>query len=570
MNCIAGDVASLPLFHYKRLEGGGKERLTGSRLYRVLHDEFNPEMSAMIGRETMQAHVLTWGNAYAEIQRNEAGQVVALWPIEPNRVQPYRETPTSPLRYRVTGSNGRQVAMAAEDVFHLKGLGYDGLQGYSVIAKARESIGAGLAAQQFTSDFYGNGVAHSGYFQHPKTLGETAHTRLKESIQNTKRGGFRILEEGMTFAPGSMPLKDAEFLGTRKFDVTEVARWYNIPPHKLADLERATFSNIEHQAIDYVVSCLRRWLVRWEQEILRTLIPPLERRQQFAEHLVDGLLRGDVGSRYAAYAIGRQWGWLSANGIRELENMNPIGEEGDVFLVPTNMAPADRVDEVIDAQVRPDPAPAAPAPAADDARVQAIVDDLRAEVVRRAEAIEAAARDLPAAIVAGLPAAPEPAAPLDLTGLVAALRVEPAPPVDLAPVLARVDALEARLTAQLATTEAFRAWQDATLGLIAGKLVRREVAHVKKRAADPERAAERLTAFYGRFVDDAAAELRPWVLRLQADPARVAAGLAGWARDAQAECMGALEAGQLGDLVRRWEIDREAALTRALVEAVHA
>jgi HK97 family phage portal protein len=539
VQCIAGDVASLPFFHYRRRADGGKERYTDSKLYRVLHDEMNPEMSAMIGRETMTAHVLLWGNAYAEIVRNDLGQVTGLYPIEPTRVMPERSE-AGAIVYRVLKGDGTEVRVAAERILHLVGLGFNGLMGYSPIAMMRESLGAGLAAERLGGQVMARGAKYSGFFEHPRTLGATAHANLKQSMATDLPGTYRILEEGMTYKAGSMPLRDAQFIELKKFSVTDVARIFGIPPHKLGDLERATFSNIEESNLDYVISTLRRWLVRWEQECNRKLIAPLEKKLQFTEHLVDGLLRGNIQSRYSAYSQGINNGFLSPNDIRGFENLDPIAG-GDTYLVQGAMVPLARLDDLVDAQVRPPPAPAPPEPDEDEeadeddaeadedeeARmvrvVGTIVEDLRAEVVRRTEALAT----LPAAVVAALPPAPDPG-----------------PAVD---------------------------WREATFALVAGKLVRRELAQLRKREADPTAAAARLEAFYRRFIGDALAELRPWLGRLP-EPERAEAAaahvIAVWADEAMQTCVAALQRGGLGEVIRRWAIDREAGLTRALMEAI--
>jgi HK97 family phage portal protein len=538
VQCIAGDVASLPFFHYRRRADGGKERYTDSKLYKVLHDEMNPEMSAMIGRETMTAHVLLWGNAYAEIIRNDLGQVTGLYPIEPTRVMPERSE-AGAIVYRVLKGDGTEVRVAAERILHLVGLGFNGLMGYSPIAMMRESLGAGLAAERLGGQVMQRGAKYSGFFEHPRTLGATAHANLKQSMATDLPGTYRILEEGMTYKPGSMPLRDAQFVELKKFSVTDVARIFGIPPHKLGDLERATFSNIEESNLDYVISTLRRWLVRWEQECNRKLIAPLEKKLQFTEHLVDGLLRGNIQSRYTAYSQGINNGFLSSNDIRRFENLDPI-DGGDTYLVQGAMVPLARLNDLVDAQVRPPPVPVSPEPApdeddeaddeaeAEDARmarvVGKVVDDLRAEFVRRTAPLET----LPAAVVAALPPAPE----------------TPSSAVD---------------------------WRQATFALVAGKLVRRELAQLRKREADPTAAAARLEAFYRRFVGDALAELRPWLGRLP-EPERAEAAaahiIAVWADEAMQTCVVALQTGGLGDVIRRWEIDREAGLTRALMEAI--
>ena len=357
---ISRDVASLPLFHYKRLKPFGKQKYTDSWIYGLLHDEFNPEMSSMTAREIMQAHVLTWGNAYAEIERDSANRPVALWPLTPDRVAPYRDA-RGALRYRVTGIDGPSVTLPAADVLHIHGLGYDGLVGYSLIAKARDSIGLGIATERFGATFFGNGATFGGVISYPGARPtELSEKSYREQLEGKHQGVARAhkllaLYNGASYTRIGIPPDDAQFLETRKFQIEEQARWLNLPPHKIGALDRATFSNIEQQSIDYVISCLRGWLVRWEQELNRKLISPLEQQQQFCEHVMDALLRGDTESRYRAYAIGRQWGWLCADDIRDWENLSPLPNgQGQVFLVPANMWPADKIP---DPTAKPEAAP---------------------------------------------------------------------------------------------------------------------------------------------------------------------------------------------------------------------
>jgi HK97 family phage portal protein len=360
---ISSTVASLPLKFYKRLPDGGKEAYVSHRLYELLHDNPNPEMTSFIFREMLQAHVLTWGNAYAEIERDGASRPVALWPIPPDRCDPVRDE-AGRLAYRVRGVGGfRDVVIPAMDMLHVPGLGFDGMEGYSVIEKARESFGLGLAAERFGATFFGNGSTFGGFLSHPARLSPEARQNLQESLKKhegpSKAHRILLLQEGMTYLERKgIPPNDAQFLQTREFQIQEVARWFRISPYKLGDLSRATFSNIEHQAIEYYTDTIRPWLVRWEQEINRKLVSPLERRQQFAAFVIEGALRGDVHSRYSAYAVGRQWGWLSADDVRELENMNPLPRgQGRIYLLPQNMVPADRIGEIIDKQVEPTPSP---------------------------------------------------------------------------------------------------------------------------------------------------------------------------------------------------------------------
>lgn len=348
---IAEDVGSLPLITYERLADDGKSRARNHSLYGLLHDAPNDVMSAITFRSTLQAHALTWPAGYAYVVR-EHGEVTELWPLRPDRIHPdTRTVPGQPgkvlLSYKYLDPvNNIQARLLPDEVFAVGGLGFDGISGYSIISLARQSIALGLAAERYGASVFGNGSKPGGVLKHPKTLSEGAQNRLRANWENLHRGLDRaqrvaILEEGLDYEAVGIPPNDAQFLETRRFQVSDQARWLRLPPHKIADLERATFSNIEEQALDYVTGSLRIWLVRWEQSIKLRLFTMQERARFFAEHLVDGLLRGDIKTRYEAYAIGRQWGWLSADDIRALENLNPLPDgRGSIYLVPLNMVPA--------------------------------------------------------------------------------------------------------------------------------------------------------------------------------------------------------------------------------------
>ena len=353
---LSETVASLPLHVYRRLPDGGKERATTHPLYTVLHDIGNPEMTSFTVRETIQAYVSTWGNGCAEIEFNNAGFPVALWPMRPDRVDIEREKAlgdagdrrSGGLVYRYTFSNGEQVTLPASNVLHISGLGFDGIKGYSPIKMAREAIGLGLATEEFGARFFGDGTHPGVVVEHPGALSDSAHKHLKSQLSEKHAGlgkshRMMLLEEGMKLQSIGIPPEDAQFLETRKYQVAEIARIYRVPLHMLADLERATFSNIEHQSIEFVVHTIRPWLVRWEQSMCMKLLTPNERKKYFIEHLVDALLRGDIKARYESYAIGRQWGWLSADDVRRIENMNPLPEgQGERYLTPLNMVPANQ------------------------------------------------------------------------------------------------------------------------------------------------------------------------------------------------------------------------------------
>ncbi len=329
---LSETVASLPLHVYRRM-AKGKERAPEHTLYGILHDAPNPDMSSFTFREALMANALLWGNAYARIERAR-GKVTALVPLMPDRVQPERDQ-AGKLRYRLDGGD---TFLSPANVLHVPGLGFDGAAGYPPIRAARQAVGLALAAQEFGARFFGNGSRPGGVIESPKQLDDTAVERLRAAWQALHGGPANahkvaVLEDGVTFKPIAVNPDEAQFLETRQFQVAEVCRVFRVPPHLIADLSRSTYSNIEHQSLEFVVHSVRPWLVRWEAELNRKLFAGTE---YFAEFLVDGLLRGDVRARYQAYAIGRQNGWLSANDIREMENLNPI-EGGDEYLTPANL-----------------------------------------------------------------------------------------------------------------------------------------------------------------------------------------------------------------------------------------
>lgn len=337
VRCIAEDVSKLPLITYRRMDRG-KERVRDHPAYRVLHDQANEDMSAMEFRQLLQYWASSWGNGYAEISPNARGGA-ALYPIHPDRVQIKRKPGTNTRTYYVHNNDGSWGEIPAARMLHIRGIG-DEEGGYSVCKTAAESLGLSIAAQTFGASFFGNGSTLSGVLTHPNTIGEEALKSLRAQWTETYGGPYNsskpaILEEGMKFERIGIPPEEAQFLETRQFQVEEVCRWFRMPPHKIQHLLRATFSNIEHQSIEYVTDTLQPWLTRWEQEIKRKLFVGEE--DIFAEHLTLGLLRGDNAGRVAFYNGMFMIGALSQNDIREAENMNGIGDEGDTYYVPLNM-----------------------------------------------------------------------------------------------------------------------------------------------------------------------------------------------------------------------------------------
>jgi len=340
IRAVSEDVGKLPLILYRRLERG-KSRATKHPVYRLIHDEPNREMSSMTLRETLTLHAIGWGGGFAEIVRSN-GRPVALWPLDPKRVRIDRDS-TKQVIYRVQPAEGGEVVLPARDVLHIHGLGFDGLTGYSVAKLARESIGLGLALEKSGAALFGNGSLPGGVLEHPgpKGLSANAMANMREGWEKIHKGTEKshriaILQEGTKYQSIAVPNKDAQWIEARKFMVCELARWLRIPPHKLGDLERATFSNIEQQSIEYVTDCLMPWLKRWEHEIARKLLP--KNGSLFAEHLVDGLLRGDTPGRFSAYQVAINSGWMSRNEARALENLNPL-DGLDEMLKPMNLGP---------------------------------------------------------------------------------------------------------------------------------------------------------------------------------------------------------------------------------------
>ena len=339
---IAETIASLPLNVFEATDKGGVKALEHP-LQRLLHDEPNPEMTSFIWRETMLSHLLLWGNSYCQILRTGRNGIVGLYPLLPDHMAVDRDT-KGKLTYTYTTSEGRMEQLNPEDVLHIPGLGFDGVMGYSPIALEKAAIGLGIAAEEYGSKFFQNGARPSGILTHPNTVKDPAALRASWNAAYGGSGNasrVAVLEEGMTFVPLSMPNNEAQFLETRKFQVTEICRIFRVPPHMIGDLERATFSNIESQNISFAVHTIRPWLVRIEQAINKTLIPENEKDRYYAQFNIDGLMRGDYKSRMEGYAIARQNGWMSANDIRALENLNPISEEegGNAYLVNGNMIP---------------------------------------------------------------------------------------------------------------------------------------------------------------------------------------------------------------------------------------
>lgn len=334
---IAETVASLPLHVYEYTESG-KEKAYTHPLYRLLHDIPNPEMNSFIMREVMMNHILLWGNSYSQIIRNGKGEIMALYPLLPEKMRVDRGADGS-IYYTYTSDKQGTVIFRKDEVFHIVGLGFDGLIGHSPIAMTKNALGLAIAAEEYGSSFFSNSGTPSGVLEHPGVLKEPE--KVREAWTEAYGGSSNahkvaVLEEGMKFNPISINPHEAQFLETRKFQVNEICRIFRVPPHMIADLEKSSFNNIEQQSLDFVTNTIRPWLVRIEQSIFQQLLTETEREKYFVNFNVDGLLRGAFQSRMNGYAIGIQNGFYSINDVRELENMNLI-PNGDKHMCNGNM-----------------------------------------------------------------------------------------------------------------------------------------------------------------------------------------------------------------------------------------
>lgn len=347
---LAETVASLPLHLFRKGKDGKNETADQHPLFSCLYEMPNEEMTSFEFREIMMTSLLLWGNAYARIIRHK-GHVEQLWYMKPQNVTVERDTQTGKIKYTYTDDITNQTYVyQADQVFHVKGMSLDGVKGLSPISQAREAVGLSLATEEYGAKFFGNGARPGGVLEHPGILKDPE--KLRESWNKVYQGTrnshkVAVLEEGMKYHTIGIAPEDAQFLETRKYQVNEICRIFRVPPHLVGDLERATFSNIEHQSIEFVQHTIRPWLVRWEQAISRSLLDESERLLYFAKFNVDGLLRGDYKSRMEGYAIGRQNGWLSINDIRRLEDMSlvPTDKGGDDYLVNGNMTAAGAVKD---------------------------------------------------------------------------------------------------------------------------------------------------------------------------------------------------------------------------------
>jgi HK97 family phage portal protein len=369
VSLISRTIAALPWHVYERT--GTERKPVDTAVSWLLNNRPNAEMTAFAFREVMLVHVLTWGNAYAEIERDMAGRVAALWPMAPDCVELKRDS-TGALVYEVRTAAGETYTLPPDRVLHIHGMGYDGLVGYSPVRMAARSIGLGLGQEVFGGAFYANGTQFGSVIEMPTTLNPTQIKDLEAYYNTAQRGPdkafkMKVTPSGVKLHTAGMPMTDAQFLESRKFSVTDIARWYGVPPHKIADLDRATNNNIEHQGIEFVSDAIVPWAVRLEQEVNGKLFGQRAQGRIYTKLSVNALMRGDSKSRAEFYRLMTQMGALSINEVRAMEEMNGIGPDGDKHLVQLNQTTLEHL------VAEPEPAPPAvpvdpaadPDPAAD-------------------------------------------------------------------------------------------------------------------------------------------------------------------------------------------------------------
>lgn len=343
VHVLCNAISAVPWITYERQEPRGKRRATEHPLYRILHHRPNPEQTSAEWLSAMMTGLGTRGNGLSQIVTDGGGRPAELWPLRPDRTRMVRREDGS-LWYMVTLRDGSIRALRRREVFHVRGFSTDGLWGLSPIDAAREAIGLGLAHERYAGRFFKNDARPGGVLEHPGKLSTDAHTRLKTDWKNVHEGldqahRVAILEEGMKFHDMGVTPEAAEFVAGRNFQVRDIARFYNVPLHMIQDLERATFSNIEHQSIGFVRDTMLPWFRRFEQRALADLFTEDEQERYFAEFLVAGLERGDLAARTAHYQQMVMLGVYSPNDVRDFENQNPR-DGGDTYYVPANFLPS--------------------------------------------------------------------------------------------------------------------------------------------------------------------------------------------------------------------------------------
>ena len=335
---LSETLASCPIMLYEKDDKGNRRQVTDTAEYGVLHYAPNAEMTPVQFKEFGMTNINLGGNFIAQKVFNIHGELLELRPISWDRVRIDIDKSTGRLLYYI---DGKTEPKTRDEIFHIPGLTLDGYIGITPLSYAALTIDIGLSQDTFERNFYHNRASSSGIFQYPNELSDEAFQRLKKDIKKnytglSNAGVPMILEGGGQFKEITMKLTDAQFLESKRFRIEDVCRIFRVPLHLVQDLTRSTNNNIEHQSLEFIVYTMLPWFKKWEENLnLQLLSKESRRKNRYFEFNISGLLRGDIKSRYEAYAQGRQWGWLSVNDIRRLENMNPV-EGGDIYMQPLN------------------------------------------------------------------------------------------------------------------------------------------------------------------------------------------------------------------------------------------
>lgn len=346
---IARSIAMLPA-HVMAPRGplaeDGNERLTNHPVEDLLHREPNPETTPFRWRESEILAAVFHGNGYAEIERDNMGRPLALWPIHPSRVTVCRDQESGRLVYEIDNGTQSKAVLEPADMLHLAGPSLGGPVGMSLISYARHTLGLAISQERFASHFIRNQAAPSGILTVKSNIDKPGLERLRAQIKRIlggprRAGEIGIFDAGTDWKQIGVAPQDAEFLAQRRFSTEEVCRWFGVPPQKIADTSKQTFANFEQANLSFLTDAILPWIVRFEQEANRKLIRRAidGRGRPFVKLNANAIVRADLERRNRSYALGRQWGWLSVNDIRRLEDMEPIGPEGDEYLRPMNMQP---------------------------------------------------------------------------------------------------------------------------------------------------------------------------------------------------------------------------------------
>ncbi|MFZ3132663.1 MAG: phage portal protein [Desulfosporosinus sp.] len=345
---LSETLASTPIMLYRKKNDGDREVRNDLAVYDILHNQPNEEMSPFSFKEMCMVALNTGGNAVCQKLR-QGDNLIGLYPYEWPKVNIGRDPTTKKLIYKVR-DGATELVLQRENVFHIPGISFDGIVGLSPIEYATSAIQLGLSYEQFGVNFYKNGANSSGAFSFPGELGEESFQRLKKDLKDNyaglkNTGTPMLLEGGGKFEQFAMKPADAQLIENKRFQIEDVARIYRVPMHLIQELSRSTNNNIEKQSLEFIIYTMLPWFKRWEEAINMQLLVPRERREgYYLEFNVNSLLRGDIKSRYEAYAMGIQWGILCINDCLKLENMNSV-EGGDRRIQPLNMININKADD---------------------------------------------------------------------------------------------------------------------------------------------------------------------------------------------------------------------------------